>query len=524
MKRSLMIFLPTLCIGCEDYALATSDDESADSSALQGASSPEAADDADGGGAAETSTWEPEVEDDFLALHPAATNIHVFVANPARNTVTRVSVSDLSVITGEVGIDPQVVETTPDYQKAVTFNKGSDSVSVIDAATLAVSHVDIRPNFNHMVMSPDGRYVACFHDSDKGTEDATGGAQSYNEVSLVNVDTLEHTALVAGFGPRDIQFTEDGDVAVVVSDTYLTIIDLTQDAPEATSVAITDDLVDPPEAEEVVLAPDGTYALVRQFGAVDELVVVDLDSLDVALVPVGDTPTDIDVTPDGEQAVAVARGSGELWLYNLGDIFGEPEVVAIPPEEIFGSVLLSPDGTQGLLYSTATGVSHYGAWDRNDSSDDAISVHALVKPVDSMAVSPTGGTALVFHDDSNGTDVDEDSEFYDAFALTLIDLSDLFSNPLRLPAEPTAYANTDDGARGFFIMDGQPFLEVLNYDTLLYDEVELKSDPVHIGVLPDSQILYASQEHDLGRISFFDADSRQLQTITGFELNSGIEH
>jgi hypothetical protein len=33
-----------------------------------------------------------------------------------------------------------------------------------------------------------------------------------------------------------------------------------------------------------------------------------------------------------------------------------------------------------------------------------------------------------------------------------------------------------------------------------------------------------SQQHDLGRISFYDPDAGALDTLTGFELNAGIEH
>jgi hypothetical protein len=140
-----------------------------------------------------------------------------------------------------------------------------------------------------------------------------------------------------------------------------------------------------------------------------------------------------------------------------------------------------------------------------------------------MAVSPTGGTALVFHDKSNGEDVDSSSAFYGEYALTMIDLSDFFSNPLLLPSAPSGYADTDDGQTGFFVMEGEAYLEVLHYDSLLYDEVELKSDPVHLGVLPETRTAYISQEHDLGRISFYDADDAELETITGFELNAGIQ-
>jgi hypothetical protein len=37
-------------------------------------------------------------------------------------------------------------------------------------------------------------------------------------------------------------------------------------------------------------------------------------------------------------------------------------------------------------------------------------------------------------------------------------------------------------------------------------------------------VAWASQAHELGRLSFYDPDAASLDTITGFELNSEIEH
>ena len=47
-----------------------------------------------------------ESEDSFLALRPATTDAYVFVANPDRNTVSRISVPSLEVLTTEVGVEP----------------------------------------------------------------------------------------------------------------------------------------------------------------------------------------------------------------------------------------------------------------------------------------------------------------------------------------------------------------------------------------------------------------------------------
>ena len=514
---ALPLSVPLILVGCSDFAMSMDaggfdSGYSGASEGDRGGSGGDGGDDGDG--------YEPEEGDDFLALEPASTDAYVFVANPNRDTVTRISVPQLAVITTKVGVNPQVVATTADYATAVTFNQGSDDVSIIASETLDVATVDVRDDYNNMVLSPDGGWVACYHDQGlTEAEGADGGTQSFNEVSFVRLGDASHHPMVVGFNPREIQFTRDGALAVVVSDAYLALVDLTAAAPTPVRVQIAADLLAPPAAEEVLLSPDGRYAIVRQFGS-NELVVVDLTTQSVERIDVGDNPTDLDATPDGTQAVAVARGSGQLWIYDLADPFAEPTVIPLPEGEVFGSVIMSPDGSQALLYSTASGVARYASWDRTTND---IAVHALVKPVSGMRVSPSGDTALVFHDKSANTDVDSDSPFYNEWALTLVDLDDFFANPLRLPNRPSSFAATEDGSTGFFIMETEPYLEVIDFDSLLYTEVALKSAPVHLGVLPETDTAYVSQEHELGRISFYDVALDTLQTITGFELNAGIE-
>ena len=464
---------------------------------------------------------ESETEDDLLALKPATTPKYVFVANPDRNTVTRIAVPSLAVITAEVGNNPTTLAISPDNKTAVSFNMDSNDLSIIDADTLEIQTIAVRAGRNEMVMSPDGAWVICYFDQDSEHAGShSGGAQSYNDISVVNINNLAHYPMVVGANPRGVHFSADGSVAVVVSDSYLSKIDLSMDEPVPEHIQITTDLVDPPAAEEVVVAPDGKTAVVRQFGT-SSLVHVDLELLSISALDVGDNPTDLDITPDGMELVAVARGSGELWVYNLANPFDNQTILDLPDEAIFGAVLLSPDNARGLLYSTASGESVFASWERET---DEVVLRDLVKPVSSVGISPTGGTAIIAHTAHNGVDVSADSPYYNRPALSLIDLDTFFSTALALPAEPKEFAHTPDGATGFFIMDDQPYLEVLDFETLIHDEVSLKSNPVHLGTLLDTDTAFISQEHHLGRISFYHPIDGELQTITGFELNANIEH
>ena len=228
MKRALALFSLIGCTSDADISETAGDALYGDDAGQTMAPS----EDADGGGLAdyESDDYEPEVEDDLLALKPATTPEYVFVANPERNTVTRISVPGLAVVTTEVDLNPISIAVTPDNKTAVSFNMDSNTLSIIDAETLEVQTVAVRAGRNEMVMSPDGEWVICYFNQSSDEPGARGGgAQSYNDISLVNVESLDHYPMVVGANPHGVRFSAAGDAAVVVSDAYLSHIDLTAD-------------------------------------------------------------------------------------------------------------------------------------------------------------------------------------------------------------------------------------------------------------------------------------------------------
>ena len=518
--RFLSMGIIPLLFACSESAIMSSSDRAgyADEEAWDTGQSAAPENDSDTEGEFDDG-FGSEQESDFLALRPATTDAYVFVANPDRNTVTRISVPSLEVMTVEVGVEPLIVETSADYSRAITFNKGSNSISVIDSETLEVTDIEIRKNLNQMKMSEDGNWAICYHDVNAdGGGVSSGGAISFNAISIINLENQTQFEAMAGSYPHDVQYTEDGSFAVVISDDYLSVIDLTQPTPSPVRIAISDDLINPPRTEEVLLDPNGDKAIVRQYG-VDVLKLVTFATGDVEDLVSGENPTDMDSSPDGLEAIVVTRTSKEIWRYNWDDPKTGQIVDTLPTEEVFGSLLMSPDGSQGMVYSTVSGESTMGIW--NPETGET-TVRGLVKPVSNVGVSPTSETAIIFHPDSNG-DTSMDSEFYNHFALSLVDLGDLFTSAYLLEGEPTSFASTPDGKIGFYTMEDQPYLELLNYQTFVPTEVRLPSNPVHLGTLPDTNTAFVSQEHDLGRISFYNTDEDELQTITGFELNAAIQ-
>lgn len=255
--------------------------------------------------------------------------------------------------------------------------------------------------------------------------------------------------------------------------------------------------------------------------------VVDLIAQTTTEMAVGLNPTDMDRTPDGTQAAVVCRGSEEIWMVDLVDPLSvAPTLIGMPAGYSFGAVELDPTGQRGVVYTTATLQDRFGLWDR---TTDTIEVKALEKPVEALGISPDGESMLVVHTLLDGPNIAVGSPFSGEWSLTAINLLDGRTNPMLLPAEPISFVNSGDGLHAYFIMEGEPFLEQLDYITLLPQQVPLKSDPKFLGVLQTadgsgvSPSAWVSQEHDLGRISFFNPNDNTLETITGFELNSEIE-
>jgi len=469
---------------------------------------------------------EPEQEDDFLALTPAQTSQYVFIASPTRDTLTRVDVTSNDVRTVTVGRGPAAV-LAPNDDVIVVFNKIDDTVSFVDAHTLAQTTIPVRDNMNRMILSPDAAWVALFHDEDVDEFEPSSGLQSFNEVSFVDVAGQLHHPMAVGFHPKNIAFSADGLTAAVVSDDTLAMVDLTAGTLIPNVVRLSDDLVSPPPAEEVILSPNGQWAFVRQFGS-GEIVVIELSTETRHRIPIGSNPTDMDLSPDGTTVAVVARISEELVLLDADDpLTGVVESIPLPTAQQLGSLAFTPDGTKAIVYTTAARVDRYALF---DMSTRQMSLRGLVKPVKQVAITPTGETMLVFHTKEDVPDPDLSSPFTGRWALTMVDLTDERTNPLLLPEEPIGYANAASGDLGYFIMEGQPLLEVLHYDSLLHEEVPLKSAPVYVGVMSDDSLLdgdepsaWASQIHTLGRISFFEPDATTLETITGFELNAAIE-
>lgn len=518
-------FAIVVLAGCSDSAVrAYGDDDGAD---YESPGEYAGDDDDDGDGAAgDTDDSEPppdEEEEDSFLTQPRGTDEYVLIANPLRDTVSKIHAFTRSIETIEVGDEPVRVLVSPDYQRGVSFNQGDDSVSVIQLGTNSVTNIGVREDMNWMEMSPDGRWVICwFNASAEGADTSVSGVRSYTEVSFV--DTLSHTAqsYSVGFNPEGVRFSADSRRVVIYSDGFLTVADLMADPIELELIDLGEDPVTPDNATSLELVGDASWAYVL-YPAADKLKAIDLDDATINLLDAGLSPQDIDITPEGK-LVAVARDSQEVRIWDAADpLAGTERIIPTPVDYHLGQLLLTPDGSTGLLFTTAYQENQVTVW---DIATDTLTVRGLVKPIDNISIGPDGRSALVLH---TLEDAPDGNPLFDGrYALTVVDLETWITNPVLLQSRPKSWATSEDGRFSLFVMDNNRQVGIVDYNTRLVDDVTVPSVPVFVGVMPndgapEDALGWVSQEHDLGRISFVRPADGNVQTVTGFELNAGIE-
>ncbi len=476
---------------------------------------------------ADDDTGPPEDENDFISVPPSASDVFVFIANPTRDTVSKVHVVTRQIDSIPVGDEPRMVLVTEDYGRAVVFNDGDDTVSVIDVDAGQVDSVEVREDFNFMVMSPSGEHVICFLNTallDAGEVDQVDGVLSYTEVSIVDLDGLVSHDFSVGFNPKQIQFADGGDRAVIIADQFLTVVELTEDPPTPVLIDLESDPFHPPTAKEVEVEPTGEFAYIR-YENENAIQVVDLDTGELLWVPVGSDPTDLDLSPDGTEVMVVSRTSQELRIFEATDPELPPEVLDLPPTETIGSLAMAPEGNAAILFTTASLTDRVTTWNR---ATDEMVIHRLEKPVEQVIMAPDGDSALIVHtlEDSPG----ENDVYTPEELITVITIGggQFIPNAVLLEDELMAVSNFDDGVKAVFMMDENRNVGIVDYPSRLVDDVMVPSYPVHVGVMPEGPALpvpvaWVSQDHPLGRISFLDPETLAVQTVTGFELNSEIE-
>jgi hypothetical protein len=155
----------------------------------------------------------------------------------------------------------------------------------------------------------------------------------------------------------------------------------------------------------------------------------------------------------------------------------------------------------------------------------------MQKSVRAIGLDPTGQKALVLHARAPG-DPDDAATFEEyidrSWGYSVVDLATGFPKLQLTPVDPGAFAFVPDAPRAYLCLDGGDAegaiaqVQEIELDTGVVRTRQLGSPPDAVGVLPDQDVVFVSQRHPLGRITFVDVASGGARTLTGFDLNSHV--
>lgn len=516
---------------------------------------------ADAGQGAPSDTGSGDVfvpeEEEFLVREVATTSAYVFVPNSSEesNTVAKIDGRDFSIQPIPVGQEPTVVRAASVDgvgDVAYVLCEGSSTVAIIradmqvDRPEQQVNLLAVPEEVNSLALSPNGRHLIAYIDPNKPLRADTSVA-SLQAATLVRLGDqpkddqafeLSVTRLI-----DEIEFTEDGAQAFIVGREGVNRLYLDQIDQDSFVPPLPLDLsqtVFPPKDLEIEVSADGDFLVARSAefaGAALYRPPTDASEPTLRLVELSAIPTDIDLftEEDGSASVlATLRGSDELAILDVEATLNAAEDAAPAPEIITvtdtqpGLAQLTPNGEQVLLYTSLVTTPMLGVL---DLSEREVRAYALRNQIRSVAVSSDSDTAVVVHRKQAGqapSDADPLTFFQYNHGITLFDIATGYRRPVVLQGEPADLVMTqdeDDNAL-VFVMQQSPdpdFRGITRIDLESYrtDFFSLARQPTQLGVVAGK--VFVSQESDEGRITFIDVETSAQRTVSGYELNAGID-
>lgn len=225
----------------------------------------------------------------------------------------------------------------------LVVNQGSQTLSFVDAATLAVTKsIPMSPAPHELVVSDDGRtaYVSLY-----GNHEVVG-----DSIAVIDVASMSERRRFAlggahkrphGLAFRDgrLYVTSEATQSIVRVDPETGVIDWTGETGGVGS-------------HMLALAPDGKRVYCGNIGS-NSVSVIDIDgarSVASLKIGVGRGPEGIALTPDGRELWAAHRGEGGLSIIDTGT---GKVVATILPKIVSARVTFTPDGRKALLYDGA---------------------------------------------------------------------------------------------------------------------------------------------------------------------------
>ncbi len=485
----------------------------------------------------------PEQHSDPAGTPPVASPHDVWaIANDS--DVARINIASRAVDVATVPAGVKGLAALPDVDAAVALSPGSQAIVAIED----VGAPRVQPlgrDYDTLTLSPDGSWALAWSRSLSGTPSGISTA-ALVDVAALRAGTHAVYERASGYRTTDAFFRVQNGKAIraaLLAKDGLNIFDLQNLAAQALPqhVALPADVSADVTARSALPTPDGRFLILRANGST-ALTAIDLDAAPPVAVKITlpGAPTDLAVSADGTQAVAVLRSEGKVIIAHLpADLTNAAGLTIIDAGgRRIGQAVLSGGsaaaglGPYALLFTGAEAIDQLT---RLDLASGTLIDYALPKSVAAVAASPDGRTVVVIHQAESNSSATDPYERQVALqqGYSLLDVNTGLS-ALQLTGEVHPRSVVFAAAEGFAALllvptSGESSVAALDLRSLVARPIGLESPALFLGPIPpvpgdpaSGRGVFVSQEHAAGRISFLALDSLAIQTVTGFELNGQI--
>ena len=383
---------------------------------------------------------------------------------------------------------------------------GHDLELVQDGAVVGVTP-DVPYPFNAMAFNSDASLAVAYLDFSQGDVIDVTGVLNLTEAVFVDMATTEVHRVAVGFAPENVLFTADGSRAVVLSRSQVAVVDLSSWTLVVT-YPLTLDSSSQVEPTDVVLTPDGGYALVTIAGSPD-LYVLDLEAESIDIVELNGTPSDLQVDTVNDRTIIVYSNRAQVDVLEHSYF----ETTGFDLDEPASAILAT--GDQHLLYNP--GSSYHDVY-RFNLAAGSVDKYRAENPVEDMYVTEDGALAVATTRPES-TYSDGVSGFYDAYyGLSIFDLTtDSTPAALALQSAPVGVQLVSEGGvnTAFVLLDGLDELVQVDLATGSSSSLKLAAPPVGITAIPDGPFV-VSHESALGLLSFYDVATGEVVSAANF--------
>ena len=447
----------------------------------------------------------------------------MWIANPKSGRVAYVDATTLQVRTVEAGNAPTFVGSVPgpNGDTTLVLNVLSQDATLLHAEGAAISArtLPVAKQANALAFSADGHFAIAWADARKVK--GAPRTEGFQDLTVLDLVSGSSTILAVGYRPVAVGFAQGQARAYAVTQDGVAVVELSGTPSVIKNVAISDTPNEDPESRNVIITPNGAIALIRRDGSAS-ITAVALDTGVRTTVTLPAPVTDLDLNDKGDRAVAVVRSTSQVGLLPIPSVLAAPTAfttLTISGETV-GSVVLSPGGAKGLLYTSAFATERVTILDLSQDPPPFRTVR-LYSPVLAVFSAPDAGHAVVLHDKTNGTGGTAGTP--GAFSIVPV-ASALPAKIVAMQAPPSAVVVTNDRA---VIAERDDHTNVFGaylarMPALKVERYPLASPPIAVGVVAGAKRAFIAQEHPDGRLTFIDLDSGVARTLTGFELSARV--